>query len=296
MLRLLKETAEVSSELNWVQHALAEAGFHIAGLEGYTIKDGRVSLLLDRRKVADPAMLTNLALYEVAAAIWAEEPYFRAKRLLAKLLGVDYFYVLYTNDKARVFPTTLGTVTTPSGVAIPTGNMPFSGFIGLLDEYRDLSMTKPFAEARHLPALDQALRAAGRPWPGNLDGLLVSSLGQEPRALIEFQTTNLASVRDHSNNRFIVSGADAHRFEPLLTMANQSGLPVLIIVWSPNDKDLVKVKQVVGADPVTHELLYSLVDIVSLAKLGDFLCAMLAYPVADLKPALLRAPPTVAEI
>ena len=106
-------------------------------------------------------------------------------------------------------------------------------------KYRDLVMSSAYEESG-LPEIDKAMRRLGTPWPGNLDYALLKD--GKPTALIEFQRTAKASVKEHSNNKwFLPSGyrkGDVNRWLAIDIIRIQSGLPLLVIVWSSNEKDI----------------------------------------------------------
>jgi hypothetical protein len=73
---------------------------------------------------------------------------------------------------------------------------------------------------------------------GNLDSILFSEKG-EAKAIIEFQTTIKSSVQDHCNNTFFLPKGgrkgDEQRWRVVHCLSKQSGLPIIILVWSPKE-------------------------------------------------------------
>src|SRR5699024_3172973 len=63
----------------------------------------------------------------------------------------------------------------------------------------------------------------------------------EPRAIIEWQTTNKIPVAKHCNNTWFVQTerrkGDEQRWRVMHNISLQSQLPLIIIVWSPNEEN-----------------------------------------------------------
>jgi hypothetical protein len=112
-------------------------------------------------------------------------------------------------------------------------------------------MTSDYQETG-LPCFDLELRHCKHPWPGNLDGVLVCPNGST-LCVLEFQTTLAVSVRDHCNNKWFLPTAsrkgDEQRWKVVDILRQQAHLPLVILVWSPNEQE-VKVK-------VVKEIVYS---------------------------------------
>lgn len=220
---LVHETSERSDVRNWVKQKLEDDGVTLIRFEGFTVKNGLVTSLLDRGMVSVAQSHEEC----LSAEIDALQAEFRSKLKFADLLGIPYWYLTYSYipEAAYLWRLKLG-----EEAICRKKYSGFKDFGNDLKKIRELNMTKPYRESG-LPEIDIKLRQAKTPWPGNLDGVLVQQ--GIPRAIIEWQTTSKISVRKHCNNRFF--SADQNRWRVNQIIAQQAKLPLVIVVWSPNE-------------------------------------------------------------
>lgn len=234
MLSIKFETSERGDTLNWVKNAILDSGLELLAFEGYTVKDSKVSILLDRgcfettiNKInGDELFQTLLSMNHFQLL---------AKIKFSEKIKCPYIFYAYTylDEKSAIFYFTEGTAkkikTFESLKEFATWTM----------NYRDLVMSSAYEESG-LPQIDIAMRKLRMPWPGNLDYALLKD--QKPTALIEFQRTIKASVQDHCNNTwFLPTGTrkgDVNRWLAIDIIRKQVDLPLLIIVWSSNEKNI----------------------------------------------------------
>lgn len=83
------------------------------------------------------------------------------------------------------------------------------------------------------------MRKNGKPWPGNVDGILLHN--KKMIAVIEFQTTNKQSVREHNNNDWWLPKysrkGDKERWRSIYINSNYLNLPIIVGVWSPKEEE-----------------------------------------------------------
>ena len=261
-LRLLLETSERSDSDNWVKKELVRNGIKIISFEGYTLKNNLVTALFDRRNLElivnnDPISTQILQLIRkehndsnvkqdfakmLVQLIKEEEgDDFEIKLNFANRLGIHYNYVIYS-----YYPQFIANLRFP---IVYDGKEPikyktfdsFCHFISQTAEhYRDQYMTSSY-QSLGLPEIDKIFRDKCKiPWMGNLDAVLVSK-SKKAVALIEFQTTIKKSVKEHCNNTFFMPTryrkGDEERWKVMDMLSKHSNLPIIIIVWSPNEYD-----------------------------------------------------------
>lgn len=229
------ETSEASISVNWVHPLLRENGFEIFDIEGYSLDEntGTVELLIDRRKVDD------VRAYDEGQA-WGEfentieENELDAKKALASHAGCEYAVALYDDERVQVY--------TFDPVDQITDVLSFPEFGQWVFGHNSTKeINKEFIHDENFPSFDAALRSNNTPWPPNLDGFWYDE--DSVQCLIEYQTTKIAKVANHSNNRWFSS--DIGRWKHLYGLSEALDLPLIIIVWSPNDDDNdIKLKRV----------------------------------------------------
>lgn len=222
------ESSERSASSNWVRDELLKTGFALTSFEGYTIKDEKVSLLLDRGLfVGTPTQYTPQNLfsklrYEFGAS-------YDIKLSFTGRLGIPWYFLCYQYTPRKVFLLEFGA----TGCSLVRSFTDFPEFGKWMRSYRDMKMLSPYEESG-LPEIDRILRRVGTPWPGNLDALL--SRNGKLIALAELQNTTRTTVRDHCNNKWFLPRygrkGDANRWKALDVIRLHANLPLIIIVWS----------------------------------------------------------------
>jgi len=275
---LKKETSERSEKENPVMPYLEKHGFYLISFEGFTIKDKKVSAVLDKyaiencnlKECDEQELLGKILTIEVKEK-WVE------KINISNTLGVPFFIVLYSYPLQRIFVFKVE----------HSDNLEKEGVFDSLEEfanwlytYRDMLMTSQYEE-RGLPEFDKKLRKINKPWPGNLDCIL----GKNEKgilAVIEFQTTIKYSVRNHCNNMFFLPTpyrkGDEQRWLVMDIIRKQLNKPLIILVWSPKEHDdEIKVKRVdyiVYSWQKTDEktgLYYSIKEIMKIENVAEFI-------------------------
>lgn len=231
---IINETTERNDSNNWVKNQLLNDDFKIIEFEGYTIKDNKVTGLFDRRLFKN-IELENQTDNEILELVKKEEPLLSSKIAFANIINVFYRYVLYRYEPENVYIYRFEDNT----LVFKSKFDNFCDFINQTRKIRDLQMLSPLQE-NNMPNIDHIFRNRCRyAWMGNLDGLFLSNKNGKPKALIEFQTTIKTPVKEHCNNTWFAPRngrkGDEQRWKVFDILAKQSNLPLIIIVWSPNE-------------------------------------------------------------
>lgn len=247
---IINETTERNDRNNWVKQNLLRDGLKIIEFEGYTIKNNQVTGLFDRRlfQNIDLERLSEDGIFDL---VKKEEPLLLSKIAFANKIKVYYRYVFYSYEPEKIYVYRFEN----DNLVFKSKFYNFCDFIHHTKAIRDLQMLSPLQE-RNMPRIDHILRdRCSYAWMGNLDGLFLSNKDGLPKALVEFQTTIKTPVIEHCNNTWFAPRngrkGDEQRWKVFDILSKQSGLPLIIIVWSPNETEgNIKYK-------VVKEIIYS---------------------------------------
>lgn len=271
MLSIKFESSERGDSLNWVKEEIIKNDLDLLAFEGYTVKDDKVSLLLDRGCLNDECEdIDEQRLFETLNSDSSFN--LQAKVELSDRLNCSYVFLCYSyiNEKTELFEIDSSKA---SRIASFETRKAFGEWTM---QFRDLVMSSQYEESG-LPKIDKDLRALKLPWPGNLDYALLKK--SKPTALIEFQRTSKAPVQKHCNNTwFLPSGyrkGDVNRWLAIDIIRKQSGLPLFIIVWSTKEEE-VKLKLVdkivYPKDPEPKKgLIYKKKEVMSIDRMIEIL-------------------------
>lgn len=236
-----EETTERNDRNNWVKNRLIEDNnFNIISFEGYTVKDNKVTALFDCRKFKDFSF-DNLSDEDIENIISQQEPFLKSKLLFSEMLNVDYYYIFYqylSDGEELLYSFRYNIKKNYSKPRVHKFDN-FCSFIKGTEYFRDLNMLSRYQE-NNIPQIDRIFRErCNYAWMGNLDGLFLNNKDGKPKALIEFQTTIKTPVAKHCNNLWFAPKGnrkgDEQRWKVFHTLAKQSNLPLIIIVWSPDE-------------------------------------------------------------
>jgi len=244
-MKLEKETSERSERRNPIMPMLEKNNYYLVNFEGFTIKDKKVTSVLDKylvknidiSKCNEKDILTSIIGVE-GSHTWNE------KIEISKFLNVPFFIVLYSYPITKIYVYKLSEDKKLRLELIINSIKEFADWIFT---FRDMVMSSPYEES-DLPNFDKELRKIRKPLPGNLDCVLC----KESRgiiAVIEFQTTIRKSVKNHCNNDFFLPTmyrkGDEQRWLVMDIISRQLKKPLIILVWSPNKYDNdIKIKKV----------------------------------------------------
>jgi len=248
-MKICKETSEKSSRINKLIPLFAKNNYIIIEFEGYTIKNNKISLLLDKYYVEElnsKYKLTQELLDKIieieGKEVWEE------KVNLSKQANVPYNIVLYSYPIINIF---IYEVVDKNQIKLIHIFNSLESFGKWCFTFRDLQMTSRYEE-EGLPKFDQDLRKIGKSWPGNLDCVLYKK-EEGIKAIVEFQTTIKTEVAKHSNNKYFLATpqrkGDEQRWFVLDIVRKHFNKSLIIIVWSPAE-NIVKLKKV-------SEIIYS---------------------------------------
>lgn len=266
----IKESSERSDEKNHFKQFFNVDGFQLYEFEGYTIKDGAVSLLLDKYKIIkenSPPKKINFFLNDFKNYLGEET--LQNKFQFSKRIKVDWYVTFYAEeDKENKFFSYIiinltkiienRFIPLKSHLILNKKNTTLAAFDQFLSDYRSYSMKAGYIQ-QDLPLFDRVLRENYNPWPGNLDGLLFYQ--GNPVYLIEFQKTKYA-VEDHDNNAYIFVGdekfqqkgnsflinekgrrvlkkSDSYRWLVLKNFSDTTNINILTVVWNENSEKVV---------------------------------------------------------
>ncbi len=236
-MKLEESTPEPKS---WVYGCLESGGWRIHTLEGYSIDDSGTTACFERRKSDCPPL--EIDEDELTDWFYKHEDLdkWQARTLLAKQLGVDLVLVIWDDslEEINTFTVNVGAdrwVQVDSLISFAS----CAEFADWLAELKGITVTKPFATGGRLADIDEWLREYGVPWPGNLDGFLVSRR-REVLALFEFSRTRKMPVRYHDVNKYFRK--DINRWKPLDILKKELDVFLYIILWSSSE-DIVKLQK-----------------------------------------------------
>ncbi|WP_432693987.1 hypothetical protein ACRBU7_14395 [Priestia aryabhattai] len=227
------ESSERSDKNNNARKVLEQSIYDLINFEGYTIKNNKVSLLLDRVKLESSAELRVEDLYEEIKSKLGNQ--FYIKENFANSLGINWYFVVYRENEQSII---LDMINAKRIARFQS----YKDLAIWTQKFRDNRMTKKFNHTADLPKIDQRMREFDIPWPGNMDKALC--LDNKVLAIIEFQNTDSekrATVRQHDNNNFFKQ--DILRWKVLDQLRNHAGVPLLVIVWSETE-NIVGIKLV----------------------------------------------------
>lgn len=239
---LVKETSERSKSSNLVEHKIKNFNELIQiEFEGLSTKNGEITCFLDRG-------LTHLNISDFLKGdpiqeICINEPFLSLKKQLAIETKVPWLFVVYSyhDNKCVVYDLS-------NDFKIVNIFTSFAAF-GNWFSYNYTDNTKFFSSYQEtgLPEFDAILRKNGTPWAGNVDGILFFANNEKKIAIIEYQNTSKTSVKEHENNNYLKASifrkGDNKRWKVHHSLAEHTGIKVLVIVWSKNET-------VVGLKPV----------------------------------------------
>ena len=232
---LMKETPEAKS---WIYDALLKAGIRLPTVEGYSVRNDRVTALFERLKsTIDVQEWSEEEIGAWLDQLQDKEDWFD-RRVLASTLEVPLYLVLWKNgeEKFRILSVTIKN----KGIKVKDEKF-FSSCKDLaiwMSELKGISVSKSFIESGRLSSIDDCLRSYGVPWPGNLDGFLLSSKSHNISVIFELSRTRKFPVKTHDLNRYY--NADVNRWKALDILRKQLDVPLYILIWS-SEENLVKI-------------------------------------------------------
>lgn len=194
-----KETSERSDARNWVKMLLIEGTpLHYDSIEGCNQNNQNVvTHLLERARIsiAGTGEININTVFASIKNLEGDDNKLLRKIRFASCFGIPLTYVLYCNENENVF---LFTITSLNEIALQRSFTTYQAFSNWIAEIKGWVSRKAFREDG-LPQFDIILRRAGTAWPTNID-CFISNTDNAPQAILEFQNTKDALVRNHCNN------------------------------------------------------------------------------------------------
>jgi len=230
-MALMKETPEAKS---WIYDVLLKGGIRLPTVEGFSVKDNKVTALFERLK--STVDIEKWSKQEVSNWLQTQDcrDDWLDRSVLASSLKVPLYLVLWQDnkDKYRIL-----------SVSIENESRTVSEDKKLLSSCKDLAewmsilkgiqVSKRFFVPKRLSSIDECLRLYRVPWPGNLDGFLISPKTGKINVVFELRQTRVYSVKNHNlNNYFHI---DFHGWEALDILRNQLNVPLYILTWSSKE-------------------------------------------------------------
>jgi hypothetical protein len=229
---LLPDTPEVK---NWVRELLYEGGIHLYPVEGYSVKDEGVTALFERR------------ISTVEVEKWSEDEVSRwletkedrnswlARAVLAESLNVPLYLVLWQRRR-EVFRNLSFILNRANRIEVVDEELFDSceDFARWMANLKGIPVSKGFVECGRLSLIDKCLRSHGVPWPGNLDGFVLSKTKRTVKAIFEFSRTRKYPVKSHDLNRYF--SYDINRWKALDILRKQLGVSLYIVIWSSGER------------------------------------------------------------
>jgi hypothetical protein len=225
---------------NWVQRTLDGASVPFYFGEGYSVKDGLVTGLFERRISSKP--IDDWKERDLIDQFRSEMDSWIAKATLARILKVPLYFVIYQRDVEGFL---LSKITETDGEIRLVRDRVFDTcklLASWLSSLKGIHVSKGFVEVGRLSIIDKCLRFHGTPWPGNLDGFVLDEDGGSVSAIFEMSRTRARPVRQHDIVEYY--SKDVNRWKALEIFKNQAGCSMYVILWSSDEKivKLLKVK------------------------------------------------------
>ena len=155
--------------------------------------------------------------------------------MLAESLNVPLYLVLWQKGR-EVFRNLSITVNRASQIGVLDEEL-FSSckdFAEWMANLKGIRVSKGFVEPGRLSSIDKCLRLHGVPWPGNLDGFLLSKTKGNVKAIFEFSRTRKYPVKSHDLNRYF--SYDINRWKVLDILRKQLSVSLYIVIWSSDER------------------------------------------------------------
>lgn len=236
------ETSERSDPRNWAKRLLIErTTLHYDSIEGCNQNNQNVvTHLMERARVTITGtgeVNTNAAFASIKQLEGDDNKLLRKIRF-ANCFGKPLTYVLYCNENENVF---VFTITSLNDITLQRSFTTYQSFSNWIAEIKGWVSRKAFREDG-LPQFDIILRRAGTAWPTNID-CFISNAENIPCAILEFQNTKDALVRNHCNNDWFLCRSiqynDIRRWTSQEILRVQSNLRFFIITWSANEPNFI---------------------------------------------------------
>lgn len=246
-MRIKRESSERSDSCNSLKKAiLSNKNFEIISFEGSPSKNGKLTALFDKFAVdisfkgISPANLGDYLTNDfIKNCDFSRE--ISLKKKISDSSSIRWIIVFHDSEERSVLIEYLNKDWEFKKAFVNATD--FSDW--LYNNYSETRVNISKFQENGLPEYDCKMRANGKPWPGNIDGILFYK--EVPISIIEFQTTNKQTVQLHDNNDWWEPKngrkGDKNRWISVKTNSESLGLPILVGVWSRKE-DVFGIKKI----------------------------------------------------
>lgn len=246
-MKFIRESSERSDNENILKKAiLKNLDFKLISFEGSPTRDNNVTILMDKFKVNKDLSTTNsddrLKIFNELYKYSEFKDEFTLKRLTVEDKKLKWGILLYDDNEYSLF--FIKNCEDRWEFCKEFKNAKeFSDW--LYENYSTIRENISDYQENGLPEYDISMRENKKPWPGNVDGILFYN--NTIVAVIEFQTTNKQSVKDHDNNdwwfpKYDKDGnekrkGDKERWKSIYINSKSLNLPIIVGVWNKKEEE-----------------------------------------------------------
>lgn len=255
-MKLINATPEVD---NWIVNILNKSHSKIFSLEGYAVKDNKITAIFERRasdEDVDKVSIDNI-LNELRKEPLIE---WTSRFLLAKRLNIPFYLIIWKENVQKYL--VIEIMSEDLDLKIINLFLDSKNFAKWMASLKSITVKKKFVEKQRLASIDNDLRREGVPWPGNLDGFIY--INNEIKSIIEFSRTRKNTVEKHDIRPFF--NQDFNRWKPFEVLRKELHLPAYIILWSSSEEK-IKVQKV---KEITNNLYYEKEDLLEKNQIETF--------------------------
>ena len=237
----IRETSERSDNKNTLKKAiLKNSNFKLISFEGSPTINDNVTILMDKFKVDIDLSTTNkndkIKIFNELYRNSEFKDEFALKKTIVENRKLKWGILVYDDNEYSLFFLKDGKEGRNFYKEFQNAKE-FSNW--LYENYSTIRYNISNYQEDNLPKYDISMRKNGKPWPGNVDGILFYD--KKMIAVIEFQTTNKQSVREHNNNDWWLPKhtrkGDKERWRSIYINSNYLNLPIIVGVWNPKEEE-----------------------------------------------------------
>ena len=240
-MKFIRETSERSDNKNTLKKAiLKNLNFKLISFEGSPTINDNVTILMDKFKVDMNLSTTNNSdRLESFNELYKNSEFkdeFALKKTIVENRKLKWGILVYDDNEYSLFFFKDSEKRWTFYKEFQNAEK-FSDW--LYENFSTIRYNISKYQEDNLPKYDISMRKNGKPWPGNVDGILLHN--KKMIAVIEFQTTNKQSVREHNNNDWWLPKysrkGDKERWRSIYINSNYLNLPIIVGVWNPKEEE-----------------------------------------------------------
>ena len=240
-MKFIRETSERSDNKNTLKKAiLKNLNFKLISFEGSPTINDNVTILMDKFKVDMNLSTTNNSdRLEIFNELYRNSEFkdeFALKKTIVENRKLKWGILVYDDNEYSLFFFKDSEKRWTFYKEFQNAEK-FSDW--LYENYSTIRHNISKYQEDNLPKYDISMRKNNKPWPGNVDGILLHN--KKMIAVIEFQTTNKQPVREHDNNDWwlpkYTRKGDKERWRSIYINSKYLNLPVIVGVWNPQEEE-----------------------------------------------------------